>query len=50
MNTPGIEKSLLYDSDEFILPPRKSRFQEFWLQFKANTLAFIGMIIFVVFF
>ena len=32
------------------LAPRRSRLQEFWLLFKGNSLAFVGLIIFVLFF
>ena len=32
------------------LAPRRSRLQEFWLLLKANSLAFVGLIIFVLFF
>ncbi len=32
------------------LAPRKTRLQEFWLLFKQNRLAIIGLIIFVLFF
>jgi len=32
------------------LAPRRSRLQEFWLLLKGNSLAFVGLIIFVLFF
>ena len=38
------------DQLEQPLAPRKTRLQEFWLLFKQNRMAIIGLIIFVLFF
>ena len=38
------------ETEELLLAPRQSRFQEFWEQIKSNRLAFFGMVIFVGFF